>query len=79
MFGKHPIQYYFPMNSLTKQISVHGYLRHYSRQEFTCSLLSVEPEAVSSLWETTEFDKCINLLTEHDVYVQSCIAIFKWV
>jgi hypothetical protein len=42
-----------------KQISVHGYLRHYSRQEFRCSLLPVEPEAVSSLCEATVFDKCI--------------------
>jgi hypothetical protein len=44
-------------NFPTKQISVHGYLRHYSRQKFTCSLLTVEPEAVSSLWEATEFGK----------------------
>ena len=42
-------------NFPTKQISVHGYLRHYS----SCSLLPVEPEAVSSWWEATVFDKCI--------------------
>jgi len=45
-------------NFPTKQISVHGYRRHYCRQEFSCSLLPVEPEAVSSLWEATVFDKC---------------------
>jgi hypothetical protein len=28
-------------------------------QEFTHSLLPVEPEAATSLWEATAFDKCI--------------------
>jgi hypothetical protein len=53
------IEIHFLEHKVLEFSSVHGYLKHYSRQEFSCSFLPVEPEAVSSLWEATVFDKCI--------------------